>query len=150
MLTTLSGPEWNDVSEDVKELIRRMLCKPEIRITATEVLKHKWLQSTADNSKLKVKVENLARWTSYSKLKRICLTYVATQLSDEDANQLKQLFTAVDKDSDGFISFDELRAFVASSLKDKHQHEQLKKSFDAIDTDQNGLIDYNGTWGDAR
>lgn len=37
--------DWNDVSEDAKNLVRGMLCKdPKKRLTADECLKHSWLK----------------------------------------------------------------------------------------------------------
>lgn len=47
---TLSGPQWNDVSSEAKELVKRMLEKsPRKRITAQEVLDHSWLKGLPDS-----------------------------------------------------------------------------------------------------
>jgi len=41
---TMDGPQWSDVSEEAKDLVRRMLVTdPKKRITAAEVLEHSWL-----------------------------------------------------------------------------------------------------------
>ena len=34
------GEEWEDVSSDAKDLINKLVCKPERRLTAGEALQH--------------------------------------------------------------------------------------------------------------
>ena len=38
------GEEWAEVSEPAKDLIRRLICKPERRLSAEEALKHEWIR----------------------------------------------------------------------------------------------------------
>lgn len=38
------GEEWAEVSKEAKDLIKKMINKPERRLTAQEVLDHKWLK----------------------------------------------------------------------------------------------------------
>ena len=39
--------EWDDVSDEAKDLIHQLICKPEHRLTAHEALKHTWIKSLA-------------------------------------------------------------------------------------------------------
>lgn len=39
------GEEWAEVSEQAKDLIRGLICKPERRLSAEEALKHEWIRS---------------------------------------------------------------------------------------------------------
>lgn len=39
------GDEWNDVSKEAKDLIKKLICKPEKRLSADEALQHKWLKT---------------------------------------------------------------------------------------------------------
>lgn len=39
------GEEWDDISNDAKDLIKKLICKPEKRLTAEQVLKHKWVRN---------------------------------------------------------------------------------------------------------
>jgi calcium-dependent protein kinase len=39
------GEEWDDVSEDAKDLINKLITKPERRLTAEEALQHKWIRA---------------------------------------------------------------------------------------------------------
>lgn len=39
------GEEWDDVSDQAKDLIKKLVTKPEKRYTAEEALQHVWIRS---------------------------------------------------------------------------------------------------------
>lgn len=39
------GEEWDEVSADARDLIKKLITKPERRLTAEEALKHRWVRS---------------------------------------------------------------------------------------------------------
>lgn len=46
-------PEWDDVSEDAKDLVRKLLTyDPTKRISAGDALQHKWIRTMAVQTKL--------------------------------------------------------------------------------------------------
>ena len=45
------GEEWDDVSNEAKDLICKLISKPERRLTAEEALQHSWIRTLAKNSK---------------------------------------------------------------------------------------------------
>ena len=48
-----SFPEskWKNISEDAKDLIKKMICAPERRFNAQQVLNHVWIKKNAPHSK---------------------------------------------------------------------------------------------------
>lgn len=62
------SPDWDNVSDQAKDLVRKMLTPdPKKRITAEEVLKHPWMVEHADR-KLSIS-ENLRKYNARRKLK---------------------------------------------------------------------------------
>ena len=47
------GEEWDEITKEAKDLIKKLICKPEKRLTAQEALEHKWFRKTLkdENSK---------------------------------------------------------------------------------------------------
>ena len=39
------GEEWDNVSSEAKDLIKKLITKPERRLTAEEALQHKWIKN---------------------------------------------------------------------------------------------------------
>lgn len=60
------GEEWEDVSNDAKDLIKKLICKPERRLNASEALQHNWIRTLAKNSKVerlaKLNIESLKKF----------------------------------------------------------------------------------------
>jgi calcium-dependent protein kinase len=57
------GEEWELVSKEAKDLIKKLICKPEKRLNAEEALQHKWFkmfkESTADQKKNLTKIKTV-------------------------------------------------------------------------------------------
>lgn len=50
---TLEEPEWDDISADAKDLVKRMLeYDPAKRISANDALQHKWIKENAKDEKV--------------------------------------------------------------------------------------------------
>jgi calcium-dependent protein kinase len=48
----MDGEEWENISKEAKDLIKKLIAKPEKRFTAQEALEHKWFKSfKTSNSK---------------------------------------------------------------------------------------------------
>ena len=72
------------------------------------------------------------------KLQQAALTAIAIQTSPEDIADLKGIFKALDKDGNGTITFDELKA----GLGHKENAESLLELLRGADMDGSGSIDY--------
>lgn len=69
------------VTMDAKDLISKMLIKDiQKRPTATQVLQHPWVQKNNIPQTVTVNYNNLKAFMGSTRLKKIALTYIATQL----------------------------------------------------------------------
>lgn len=72
------------------------------------------------------------------KLQQAALTAIAVQASPDDIKELKDIFRALDKNGDGTITLEELKA----GLGHKENAETLISLLEGADTDNSGSIDY--------
>lgn len=68
-------------------------------------------------------------------------TYIATQLSEKEVENLNTLFKQIDLNHDGEISMEELR-FALKDEKNQPTIKELAAVMESIDTDKNGRINY--------
>ncbi|KAL5562317.1 hypothetical protein UlMin_032064 [Ulmus minor] len=136
---------WPLISDSAKDLIRKMLCsRSSDRLTAHEVLCHPWIceNGVAPDSALDPAVlSRLKTFSAMNKLKKMALRVIAESLSEEEIAGLREMFTAMDTDNSGAITFDELKAGLrryGSTLKDT----EIRDLMEAADVDNSGTIDY--------
>lgn len=136
---------WPLISDSAKDLIRKMLCsQPSERLNAHEVLSHPWIceNGVAPDRPLDPAVlSRLKQFSAMNKLKKMALRVIAESLSEEEIAGLREMFTAMDTDNSGSITFDELKAGLrryGSTLKDT----EIRDLMEAADIDNSGTIDY--------
>jgi len=135
------GPEWKPVSENAKDLIRKMLVKNEVRLTSEGVLQHPWLKDDdKGGAKLNLSFDKLNTYVKHNKFKQAALQYIASQMSDKEIGDLVGIFNKIDKNGDGEISIDEFKVGI-QSLSGKTK-EDIEGVFNKLDADQNGSINY--------
>ncbi|KAK7300074.1 hypothetical protein RJT34_10906 [Clitoria ternatea] len=136
---------WPSISNSAKDLIRKMLIKdPKKRITAAQVLEHPWLKEGGNASDKPIDSAVLSRMKQFramNKLKKLALKVIAENLSEEDIQGLKAMFTNMDTDNSGTITYEELRAGL-QRLGSKLTETEVRQLMDAADVDGNGTIDY--------
>ena len=142
---SFDGEEWEDISKEAKDLIKKMICKPERRLTAAEVIQHKWVKMmTSGEQKEKLaKIKNmggLRKTQHYSKMQQAAMTAIAVQAGPDDIKNLKEIFLAIDKNGDGSLSFDEIEEGLRQ-LKIPNS-EELLETLKEADTDKSGSVDY--------
>lgn len=106
----LDVPELNGVSDYAKDLISKMICKVGTRLNAEGVLKHPWLTAAdVPPSKLALNLQSLKGFSACNKLKKVALTYMASQMSEQEITELGKLFKQLDKNGDGQLSVEEIK-----------------------------------------
>ncbi|KAK4377621.1 hypothetical protein RND71_003917 [Anisodus tanguticus] len=136
---------WPSISDSAKNLVRQMLePDPKLRLTAKQVLEHSWLQNAkkAPNVPLGDMVKSrLKQFALMNRFKRKALRVIADFLSNEEVEDLKEMFSKIDTDNDGIVSVEELKAGlqkVNSQLADS----EVKMLIEAIDTNGKWTLDY--------
>lgn len=91
---------WPNISEDAKDLCRRLLCKnPAKRVTAVEALQHPWIkqgmvhsketEGSSRNPKIDAIVQRLQLFGTYSKFKQVVLYRIAKELATPEMEEVK-------------------------------------------------------------
>ncbi|CAA3021674.1 calcium-dependent kinase 2-like [Olea europaea subsp. europaea] len=136
---------WPSISNSAKDLVCRMLTQdPKERITAAEVLDHPWMREGGDASDKPIDSAVLSRMKQFramNKLKKLALKVIAENLSTEEIQGLKAMFTNMDTDNSGTITYEELKTGLAR-LGSKLTETEVKQLMEAADVDGNGTIDY--------
>jgi calcium-dependent protein kinase len=91
------GEEWDEVSDDAKDLIRKLITTPERRLTAAEALKHRWIRqqtvTKTDKSVFKkLNINNMKQFQKSEKLKQVALMAIAVQSDPKELEELKNIF----------------------------------------------------------
>ncbi|KAA8542373.1 hypothetical protein F0562_023491 [Nyssa sinensis] len=136
---------WPQISKSAKSLVRQMLeSDPRKRLTAQQVLEHPWIQNAkkAPNVPLGDIVRTrLKQFSVMNRFKKRALRVIADHLSVEEVEVIRDMFTLMDTDNDGKVTYEELKAGlrkVGSQLADP----EIKLLMDVADVDGNGVLDY--------
>merc|ERR1712125_5527 len=106
---SFNAADWKGVSEDAKNLIRKLLkMNPRDRYTAEQALNDVWIKNkapkatgaTLENSF----VDNLRSFRSQNKLKKAALHIIANQLDEEQIKALRDVFIQLDCNGDGKLT----------------------------------------------
>ena len=127
-----------------------MLTPAKSRYSAKQVLSSKWLEiklkdNIDENINSILDYRRINKYKTYNKLKKAILTFIASRLSIEESNQLRNIFFNIDEDKNGYISFEDFRKYLINEydIDDLFENEEeLKKGFEGVDIDHNNQIDY--------
>ncbi|XP_010477091.1 PREDICTED: calcium-dependent protein kinase 10-like [Camelina sativa] len=136
---------WPQISESAKSLVRQMLDPdPTKRLTAQQVLAHPWIQNAkkAPNVPLGDIVRSrLKQFSMMNRFKKKVLRVIAEHMSIQEVEVIKNMFSLMDDDKDGKITYEELKAGlqkVGSQLGEP----EIKMLMEVADVDGNGVLDY--------
>lgn len=144
-------PEWDYVSSDAKDLIRKLLNKDiKKRYSAKKALSHPWITKMKINSidvlnqaMLKNIVNNIKSFSATQKLQQAALAYIVHNLTKkEDTDYLRRVFIYFDNNGDGRLTKDELIKGFSLVLTVEEAEKEANRVMDIIDVDGNGFIEY--------
>lgn len=150
---TFSFPaeEWSHISDDAKRLIKRMLSyEPENRCTAEEALNDGWMKKwSAASTKVEKPIalralNNLRTFRAERKLQEatwvFLVSYFATK---EEKEELLRTFRALDLNSDGLLSREELIEGYKKIMNAAEAAIEVERILSVVDTNNSGHIDYS-------
>ena len=90
------GEEWDDISNEAKDLINKLITRPERRMTAAEALQHPWMRHNIHETSKerraiakKLNMGNIKQFRKCEKLKQVALMAIAVQSDPNDIAELK-------------------------------------------------------------
>ncbi|CDW86359.1 UNKNOWN [Stylonychia lemnae] len=145
---SMSGPEWKSITPEAKDLIKKMLTYDITgRITAEQAINHPWIKKKvlepSDPKATLSALQNLRTFRAEQKMQQAAITFIVSQLaSKEEMAELQRAFKALDKNSDGKLSRDELIEGYTHILGDLAE-EEVDRIMKIADADGSGEIDYS-------
>jgi len=141
---SLNIKEFDQVSKDAKDLIRRM-CKmdPKMRLSAEQVLNSSWIYSHSNNATGNLSDDLIARlrkFTSMNRFKKAALNIIAHRVDDDQITKLRDAFIGMDRNGDGQLVLAELMDGCRSV--GITNSEEVKSVFESLDVDSSGSIGY--------
>ena len=135
--------KWKNISNEAKDLLNHMLVPENERYSASQVLAHPWFKNIKEQKleKLNFNSKFFKEYNDLNKLQKIVLLFIASRLSENEINDLKEIFKAFDENHDGQIGFNEFEQGL-NKLKTGETDNIISSYFSSIDTDKNGKIDY--------
>lgn len=121
---------------------------PNKRLSAKEVLEHKWfekvlIKSTVNKEVIQHNLRNLQNFRAEQKLQQATFTFIASQLaSKEEKQQLMETFKALDKNGDGTLSRQEILDGYRQTMNEDEAEAEVNRIMEMVDTDKSGEIDY--------
>lgn len=147
MPVSFKGEAWTTVSDEAKILIQKMLRKdPASRYSINDVYLDPWIQNRAHNRVpdqpiAKVAMKNLKNFKAENNLQKITLNYIMTQLvSNEEIEDLRNIFQEIDKNGDGKLSKEEIEQGYSNFGREIDL--DIVEIMERCDTDGNGYLDY--------
>ena len=141
--------EFERVSPEAKNIIRKIFTPEEKRPSVKEMLKDEWVTKNLNekSGENQDKSVNLVRMDKYAKLNLIqksVVNYTAFHLNLKEKKKLNEIFNEFDEDKDGIISVKEFKEkLIQYKVKDEADVDEILELFNKIDVDKNKEISYN-------
>jgi calcium-dependent protein kinase len=131
------GQHWKNISKEGKSFVRALLVlDPEVRLSARQALKHRWLdvntqwsQEKPDLDALRNAKANLARYAESPEFKKLALMVIAKKSTPKEIFELRKVFDEIDTENTGTVTYKGFR----KALEELYSESQIKDMFDKID-----------------
>lgn len=142
----LSASCWSRVSTAGRDLLGQLLrYEPARRPTVTVAMKHPWLATAVNPSKLDMVLAMPGAVRSFAAspgLRRLALAAAGREMDDCDLHYVRALFQALELECDGALTRPALERAAWLQGPTGATAAEMSRAFDCIDTDGSGTIDW--------
>ena len=139
-------PVFSKISEDAKDLIKKILVKAEDRPTIAEVLESPWVKENAPRaSKKSINVDwgHIQKYTKLNLVQKSIITFRAFHMTAKEAKEYIEMFKTMDKNNDGVLTIDEIEKGIKHcKIETNMNKDSIVQLFKDMDIDKNGLVNY--------
>lgn len=136
-------PEWGAVSSDAKNFIQNLITpNPKLRMSPEQALSHKWIKSAPKEQVSRTVMTRLALFKKPNIFQREVLLLLGALLNSKELKEIRDTFAAIDEDSSGAISLQELQNAFRQAGQARAE-EDIGEIISKVDFDQNGEINYS-------
>ena len=139
-------PAFSKVSEDAKDLIKRIFVDTERRPTISDILNSNWIKENAPNASsesLNIDWSKILKYSKLNLVQKSVINYRAFHMSTTEAQEFIDIFKLVDENSDGVLTIDEIKNGIKQcKFNFKINEETIIQLFNDMDIDKNGLVNY--------
>lgn len=144
----MTSPVWSQISDEAKDLIRKMIeVNPDFRIRASEALDHPWISSNihlSHDTGRAMGILTLKKFQGDKKLKQALASFIADRFSSEqDAEELRQIFQTMDIDHSGKLSRGELIDGLSRQMSPEEAVDLVDSILKETDADHSQTLDYS-------
>ena len=139
-------PEFDKISDDAKNLIKKIFVPLEKRPSISDILNNIWIKEKAPHSNGEIIDIELQQMQKYSKLNLVqksIINFTAFRLNPGETKKFIEMFKSLDENSDGVLTIEEIEKGTEKlGLSGKLKGNDIVELFKEMDVDKNGLINY--------
>lgn len=153
---TFSTSNWNNISEEAKDLIEKLLrMDPKKRFEAEDALNHIWVRKYAFEERVKnlenVKnavglrrpLEMLKKYTANQKMQQATIAFIIRHFSNSAMiRDLRNIFKEIDDNGDGSLTYEEVKNGFYKFYGNEMSSEEMMRLIQKMDQDGNGTIEF--------
>mmetsp|Transcript_17878 Transcript_17878/g.17853 ORF Transcript_17878/g.17853 Transcript_17878/m.17853 type:complete len:254 (+) Transcript_17878:697-1458(+) len=138
--------EFNLISPEAIDLIKKLIAPLNERISASQSLSHPWLnrsRPTVEAPVLKAVIKNLQDFRTTLKLRDALLTFITSQLVNyRELKELRDAFVILDHDGDGKIGKEDLFEQLSGIIPGDAAYTQAEEILLNVDSNNDGYIEF--------